>query len=87
MALSEQQEQVVERVLNASQDIIQTVTESVVDRIENDDVGYVTDNITEEVAVTMEELAEHVRNEVNDVTIIFDLDNDCLLYTPDAADE
>lgn len=76
MALSEQQEQVVERVMNASQDIIQTVTESVVDRIENDDVGYVTDNITEEVAVTMEELAEHVRNEVNGVTIIFDLDND-----------
>lgn len=76
MALSEQQEQVVERVLNASQDIIQTVTESVVDRIESDDVGYVTDNITEEVATTMEELAELVRTELTGVTVIFDLDND-----------
>ena len=76
MALPEEKEQIVERVVDAANDIIQTINEGIIDRVNDDSVGYIEDNIIEDVAITMEELADTVRDQINGVTVIFDLDND-----------
>ena len=76
MALSEEKEQIVERVVDAANDIVQTINEGIIDRVNDDNVGYIEDNIIEDVAIAMEELADTVRDQINGVTVIFDLDND-----------
>lgn len=76
MALPEEKEQIVERVVDAANDIIQTINEGIIDRVNDDSVGYIEDNIIEDVAIAMEELADTVRDQINGVTVIFDLDND-----------
>ena len=76
MALPEEKEQIVERVVDAANDIVQTINEGIIDRVNDDSVGYIEDNIIEDVAIAMEELADTVRNQINGVTVIFDLDND-----------
>ena len=78
MALPEEKEQIVERVVDAANDIIQTINEGIIDRVNDDSVGYIEDNIIEDVAIAMEELADTVRDQINGVTVIFDLDNDNL---------
>lgn len=76
MVLPEEKEQIVERVVDAANDIIQTINEGIIDRVNDDSVGYIEDNIIEDVAIAMEELADTVRDQINGVTVIFDLDND-----------
>lgn len=76
MALPEEKEQIVERVVDAANDIVQTINEGIIDRVNDDSVGYIEDNIIEDVAIAMEELADTVRDQINGVTVIFDLDND-----------
>lgn len=76
MAFSEEKEQIVERVVDAANDIVQTINEGIIDRVNDDSVGYIEDNIIEDVAIAMEELADTVRDQINEVTVIFDLDND-----------
>lgn len=76
MALPEEKEQIVERVVDAVNDIVQTINEGIIDRVNDDSVGYIEDNIIEDVAIAMEELADTVRDQINGVTVIFDLDND-----------
>ena len=76
MALPEEKEQIVERVVDAANDIVQTINEGIIDRVNDDNVGYIEDNIIEDVAIAMEELADTVRDQINGVTVIFDLDND-----------
>ena len=76
MALPEEKEQIVERVVDAANDIVQTINEGIIDRVNDDSVGYIEDNIIEDVAIAMEELADTVRNQINGVTVIFDLDKD-----------
>ena len=76
MALPEEKEQIVERVVDAANDIVNTINEGIIDRVNNDSVGYIEDNIIEDVAIAMEELADTVRDQINGVTVIFDLDND-----------
>lgn len=76
MALPEEKEQIVERVVDAANDIIQTINEGIIDRVNDDSIGYIEDNIIEDVAIAMEELADTVRDQINGVTVIFDLDND-----------
>ena len=76
MALPEEKEQIVERVVDAANDIIQTINEGIIDRVNDDSVGYIEDNIIEDVAIAMEELVDTVRDQINGVTVIFDLDND-----------
>lgn len=76
MALPEEKEQIVERVVDAANDIVQTINEGIIDRVNDDSVGYIEDNIIEDVAIAMEELADTVRDQINGITVIFDLDND-----------
>jgi hypothetical protein len=76
MALPEEKEQIVERVVDAANDIVQTINEGIIDRVNDDSIGYIEDNIIEDVAIAMEELADTVRDQINGVTVIFDLDND-----------
>lgn len=76
MALPEEKEQIVERVVDAANDIVQTINEGIIDRVNDNSIGYIEDNIIEDVAIAMEELADTVRDQINGVTVIFDLDND-----------
>lgn len=76
MALPEEKEQIIDRVVDAANDIVQTINEGIIDRVNDDSVGYIEDNIIEDVAIAMEELADTVRDQINGITVIFDLDND-----------
>ena len=71
MALEEQNQQIVERVVEAA-----NTDDNILTRVEDDNIGFVEANITEDIANTMEELVQQTEEAVNGVSIIFDLEGD-----------
>lgn len=76
MALEEQNQQIVERVVEAANTIKTLLDDNILTRVEDDNIGFVETNITEDVAVVMEELVQQTEEAVNGVAIIFDLEGD-----------
>lgn len=76
MALEEQNQQIVERVVEAANTIKTLLDDNILVRVEDDNIGFVEANITEEVAVVMEELVQQTEEAVNGVSVIFDLEGD-----------
>ena len=76
MALEEQNQQIVERVVEAANTIKTLLDDNILTRVEDDNIGFVEANITEDIANTMEELVQQTEEAVNGVTIIFDLEGD-----------
>lgn len=76
MALEEQNQQIVERVVEAANTIKTLLDDNILTRVEDDNIGFVETNITEDVAVVMEELVQQTEETVNGVAIIFDLEGD-----------
>nr|DAQ24211.1 MAG TPA: hypothetical protein [Caudoviricetes sp.] len=76
MALEEQNQQIVERVVEAANTIKTLLDDNILTRVEDDNIGFVEANITEDIANTMEELVQQTEEAVNGVSIIFDLEGD-----------
>ena len=76
MALEEQNQQIVERVVEAANTIKTVLDDNILVRVEDDNIGFVEANITEDVAVVMEELVQQTEEAVNGVSVIFDLEGD-----------
>ena len=76
MALEEQNQQIVERVVEAANTIKTLLDDNILTRVEDDNIGFVETNITEDIANTMEELVQQTEEAVNGVSIIFDLEGD-----------
>ena len=76
MALEEQNQQIVERVVEAANTIKTLLDDNILTRVEDDNIGFVETNIIEDVAVVMEELVQQTEEAVNGVAIIFDLEGD-----------
>nr|DAP10422.1 MAG TPA: hypothetical protein [Caudoviricetes sp.] len=76
MALEEQNQQIVERVVEAANTIKTLLDDNILTRVEDDNIGFVEANITEDVAVVMEELVQQTEEAVNGVSVIFDLEGD-----------
>lgn len=76
MALEEQNQQIVERVVEAANTIKTLLDDNILTRVEDDNIGFVEANITEDIANTMEELLQQTEEAVNGVSIIFDLEGD-----------
>lgn len=76
MALEEQNQQIVERVVEAANTIKTLLDDNILVRVEDDNIGFVEANITEDVAVVMEELVQQTEEAVNGVSVIFDLEGD-----------
>lgn len=83
MALEEQNQQIVERVVEAANMIKTLLDDNILTRVEDDNIGFVEANITEDIANTMEELVQQTEEAVNGVSIIFDLEGD---LTEDESD-
>nr|DAJ14929.1 MAG TPA: hypothetical protein [Myoviridae sp. ctfuG5]DAN24586.1 MAG TPA: hypothetical protein [Caudoviricetes sp.] len=83
MALEEQNQQIVERVVEAANTIKTLLDDNILTRVEDDNIGFVEANITEDIANTMEELVQQTEEAVNGVSIIFDLEGD---LTEDESD-
>lgn len=83
MALEEQNQQIVERVVEAANTIKTLLDDNILTRVEDDNIGFVETNITEDIANTMEELVQQTEEAVNGVSIIFDLEGD---LTEDESD-
>lgn len=76
MALEEQNQQIVERVVEAANTIKTLLDDNILTRVEDDNIVFVEANITEDIANTMEELVQQTEEAVNGVSIIFDLEGD-----------
>ena len=76
MALEEQTQQIVERVVEAANTIKTLLDDNILTRVEDDNIGFVEANITEDIANTMEELVQQTEEAVNGVSVIFDLEGD-----------
>lgn len=83
MALEEQNQQIVERVVEAANTIKTLLDDNILTRVEDDNIVFVEANITEDIANTMEELVQQTEEAVNGVSIIFDLEGD---LTEDESD-
>ena len=83
MALEEQNQQIVESVVEAANTIKTLLDDNILTRVEDDNIGFVEANITEDIANTMEELVQQTEEAVNGVSIIFDLEGD---LTADESD-
>lgn len=76
MALTDESQAIVERISEAANNIKTTIDENVLNRLEDENIGFIEEAITEEVAIAMEQLAEQVEEATNGVVVIFDLEND-----------
>ena len=83
MALEEQNQQIAERVVEAANTIKTLLDDNILTCVEDDNIGFVEANITEDIANTMEELVQQTEEAVNGVSIIFDLEGD---LTEDESD-